>query len=208
MTHPTPASEFGTLLGEAPVMAILRGYGTERTLELSRVAWSVGITCIEVPLQSQRDAETLAAVAEAAAAEGCVVGAGTILDVNAVSFARSLGAAFTVSPGFDPEVARASLDAGMPHLPGVATATEVHHARRFGLGWLKAFPASDLGAAWITALRAPFPDVRFVATGGISATNAQDFLYAGASAVAVGSALSDTAQLNLLGVLSRRKSGV
>ncbi|SIT89771.1 bifunctional 4-hydroxy-2-oxoglutarate aldolase/2-dehydro-3-deoxy-phosphogluconate aldolase [Microbacterium sp. RU33B] len=189
---------FDRMLGGVPVMAILRGYGAERTVALARRAWELGVTCVEVPLQTERDAEALAALVDAARPHGHPVGAGTILDVEGAQRAQELGAVFTVSPGLDADVARASLGLGMPHLPGVATATEVHQARKLGLEWLKAFPASDIGAEWITAMLAPFPEARFVATGGVSARNAKIFLEAGARAVAVGSALDDPAQLPML----------
>jgi 2-keto-3-deoxy-6-phosphogluconate aldolase len=80
---------------------------------------------------------------------------------------------------------------GLPHLPGVATATEAHRALRLGLAWQKVFPAAVLGTGWIAAMRAPFPDVRFVATGGVDAANAEAFLQAGATAVAFGSSFVD-----------------
>jgi 2-dehydro-3-deoxyphosphogluconate aldolase/(4S)-4-hydroxy-2-oxoglutarate aldolase len=197
--------DFDGLFATSPVMAILRGYGPARSVRIASIAWSVGITCIEIPMQNAVDQESLAVVADVATASGHFVGVGTVLDPAAVDRAHALGARFTVSPGFDPEVARASLDRGMPHLPGVATASEVHQARKFGLHWLKAFPAADLGASWITNIRAPFPDVRIVATGGISAQNARQFLDAGAAAVAVGSALSDPEQLPELASLARPK---
>jgi Entner-Doudoroff aldolase len=183
---------FDELFAAAPVMAILRGMGAERTLELSRLAWSLGVTCVEVPVQSADDLDTLARLAVVAEAEGRTVGAGTILDPAGVTAAAEAGARFTVSPGWDVDVARASLDAGLPHLPGVGSGTDVQQARRFGLRWVKAFPAAQLGADWITAMKAPFPDVSFVATGGITIDNAAAFLEAGASAVAIGSALADT----------------
>ena len=100
--------------------------------------------------------------------------------------AASLGAAFTVAPGYDREIAAASWAKGMPHLPGVATATDVQRALADGHTWLKAFPASVLGPDWIRAMRGPFPEARFVATGGIQRGNAAGFLRAGASMVAIG----------------------
>ncbi|MGH8791242.1 MAG: bifunctional 4-hydroxy-2-oxoglutarate aldolase/2-dehydro-3-deoxy-phosphogluconate aldolase, partial [Stackebrandtia sp.] len=99
--------------------------------------------------------------------------------------------AYTVAPGFDAEVLSASLAAGMPHLPGVATATEVQRAAAAGCVWLKAFPATALGTAWFRAMRGPFPHVKFVATGGVDAGTARDFLDAGAKVAAMGAALSD-----------------
>ena len=78
---------------------------------------------------------------------------------------------------------------------GVATASEVQAAVGIGLRWLKAFPAARLTPAWFKDMAGPFPQVRFVATGGIHAQNAAEFLAAGASVVALGSALADPEQL-------------
>lgn len=189
------------------VMAILRGFGPERTVELAQRAWELGLVCVEVPVQSDRDADALRATAEAGAARGMFVGAGTVVAPEQVDRVATLGAAFTVSPGFDPDVVRASLAAGLPTLPGVATATDVQLAARFGLTWLKAFPASVLSPGWFAAMRGPFPQVRFCATGGIDATNAQSYLDAGAQMVAVGSALADEAQLPALAALASTAGG-
>lgn len=194
---------FDEFFRATPVMAILRGYSRERTVELSRRSWDLGITGVEVPIQSDEGVAALEAAAAIAAESGNAMGAGTVVSVQHVHTAKAAGASFTVSPGFDPEIARASLDAGLAHLPGVATGSEVQAAMRFGLSWLKAFPASVLGAGWFSAMRGPFPQLRFVATGGIGAHNAPEFLRAGADAVAVGSALEDDAQLPLLADLRR-----
>jgi len=126
------------------------------------------------------------------------LGAGTVTTVDQVRAVAAVGAAFTVAPGFDPAVLAASHNAGMPHLPGVATPSEVQLALTHGIGWVKVFPASVLGPGWFTAMRAPFPQLRMVATGGIDARNALDYLAAGACVVAVGSALADPEQLDRL----------
>src|SRR5690606_34272571 len=156
---------------------------------------------VEVPVQTPTDIEALRVLVDAAAARGLQVGAGTVVSVEHVRQAKDAGAAFTVSPGFDGEVVRASHDAGMPALPGVSSATEVQAAAKEGLTWLKAFPASLLGTGWFPAMRGPFPGVNFVATGGMDAGNAGTFLAAGVRVVAVGSALEDPAQLPALAKL-------
>jgi Entner-Doudoroff aldolase len=198
---------FDDLLRTCPVMAILRGYGTERTLELAQRAWDLGITLVEIPIQTDAAVETLAAVATAGRGGGAVIGAGTVLTPAQVIAARDAGAMFTVSPGFDPAVVAESHAADMPSLPGVATATDIQLALRHGLRCLKAFPASALGEGWFSAMKGPFPQVSFVATGGMSAGNAERFLDAGAAAVAVGSALDDPAQLDqLAAILAARRT--
>ncbi len=81
----------------------------------------------------------------------------------------------------------------------MATPSEAQQAVRHGLTWLKAFPATALGVDWFSAVRGPFPEVKLVATGGVNAHNARDYFAAGARVAAVGSALSDPGQIELLG---------
>ncbi|MBH0097859.1 bifunctional 4-hydroxy-2-oxoglutarate aldolase/2-dehydro-3-deoxy-phosphogluconate aldolase [Salinibacterium sp. NSLL150] len=184
-----------------PLMAILRGFGVDRSVALARTAWELGIDSVEVPIQSDEDVEALRAVVAAGKELGKSVGAGTVVTLEHVRQAADAGAAFTVSPGFDLDVVRASFEAGMPPLPGVASATEVQTAQAAGLTWVKAFPASLLGTSWFGAMRGPFPAMRFVATGGMDAGNAGEYLTAGAKVVAVGSALADETQLPRLAEL-------
>ncbi|MFJ8825590.1 bifunctional 4-hydroxy-2-oxoglutarate aldolase/2-dehydro-3-deoxy-phosphogluconate aldolase [Streptomyces sp. NPDC102467] len=197
----TGAPTFYELFAGAPVMAILRGMPVDKTVELTVRAWELGIRCVEVPVQDKEAGRVLAAVVAAGAERGMPVGAGTVTSAERLDRAVAAGAAFTVAPGLDPDVARASVAAGLPHLPGVATPTDVQAARALGLTWLKAFPASVLGVEWFRAMRGPFPEVPFVATGGMDAGNAAAYLAAGARVVAVGSALEDPAQLPLLAEL-------
>jgi 2-dehydro-3-deoxyphosphogluconate aldolase/(4S)-4-hydroxy-2-oxoglutarate aldolase len=194
-------AQFSEIFTAAPLMAIMRGMGVERSLAVATTAWDLGIDVVELPIQTPDDVEALRVVARAARERGKIVGAGTVVSVEHVRQAASAGAQFTVSPGFDLEVVRASSDAGMPSMPGVATASEVQLALKEGLTWLKAFPASVLGTAWIQAMHGPFPQATFVATGGMTAANAGEFLRAGARVVAVGSALEDPSQLPKLAAL-------
>lgn len=194
-------SGFEELFGSTRLMAILRGLGAERSLAVSTIAWDLGIDVVELPIQTPDDLDALRVVAAAGRERGKVVGAGTVVSLTHVEQAASAGAGFTVSPGLDLEVVRASHDAGMPSMPGVATASEVQLGLSAGLTWLKAFPASVLGAPWLGAMRGPFPQAKFVATGGMSAANAGEFLRSGANVVAVGSALEDPNQLPLLAAL-------
>ena len=189
---------FDTSFASQRMMAILRGFDAARTVELAGRAWDLGLDCVEVPIQTPEAVASLRATVQAGRERDRHVGAGTVTTLDQVSVAQAAGAAFTVAPGLDAEVARASIDCGLPHLPGVATASEVQQAARQGLQWLKVFPASVLGPDWFSAMAGPFPQVPLVATGGITAANAADYLSAGARVVAVGSALADEAQLELL----------
>jgi Entner-Doudoroff aldolase len=186
------------------VLLILRGLGLERSLALARSAWDAGITSVEVPLQSPADIECLRAMSTEARGRGYSVGAGTVVDPAQIALAADAGAAYTVSPGTDDDVIAASLHAGLPTLPGAATPSDIQRCRRLGLAWVKAFPAAQLTPGWIAAVRAPFPELQVVATGGVSATNARDFLAAGARVVSFGSALGETGQLERVADIARR----
>jgi 2-dehydro-3-deoxyphosphogluconate aldolase/(4S)-4-hydroxy-2-oxoglutarate aldolase len=189
---------FDTAFGEAPIMAILRGFSVARTVELAERAWSLGIECVEVPIQSAAALDALSATVAAGQGRGKAVGAGTVVSAALVTAAAQAGARFTVGPGYDPAVVEASRQAGLAHLPGVATATEVHRAHAQGVRWVKVFPARSLGPEWFSVMHGPFPQMEFVATGGVDASNAGMFLDAGARVVGVGSALTDDVALHQL----------
>lgn len=199
-------SEFDDIFRGAPLMAILRGMGVERSVRLATTAWDLGLDAVEVPLQTEEDDRALRELVRLGSERGKVVGAGTIVDPAQVDAARAAGARYLVSPGLDPHVVAAARDAGLPVLPGVATPSEVQLAVSLGLDWLKAFPATWLGAGWFRHIRGPFPAVSFVATGGLDATNVTEYLDAGVRVAAVGSALDDSSQLRRLSDLLRFRS--
>jgi len=198
-------TDLDSTLGASPVMAILRSQGVARSVRLATTAWDLGIDSVEVTLQSPSDVDALREVARLAAERGKTVCAGTIVSVDQIPVAQAAGASYLVSPGLDADIVRAAEAAGIPAVPGVATPSDVQRATALGLTWLKAFPATWLGADWFRHIRGPFPDVRFVATGGVDASNAQSFLDAGVRVVAVGSALEDESQLEkLAGLIGAR----
>ncbi|MDY0913640.1 bifunctional 4-hydroxy-2-oxoglutarate aldolase/2-dehydro-3-deoxy-phosphogluconate aldolase [Rathayibacter festucae] len=200
-TSTATASPFDEVFAGAPLMAILRGMGVERSIALATTAWDLGIDSVEVPLQTAEDEVALREVARLGAERGKTVGAGTIVRPEQVALAREAGAGYLVSPGLDQRILAAAGAVDLPLLPGVATPSEVQLAASLGLTWLKAFPATWLGAGWFKHIRGPFPGIRFVATGGLDAANVSDFLDAGVRVAAVGSALEDPAQLDRLGAL-------
>ena len=177
------------------VLMIMRGLDPEVAVERAEAAWAAGVPLVEVTIGTPDAVKSLRAVVEAGRQRGQVVGAGTVTSTDAVRAAADAGAVFTVAPGLDADVLRASLDAGLPHLPGIATPTELHRAVQLGCRWVKVFPSNSLGPAWFAAVRGPFPDVRFVATGGVTPETAPAFFAAGVAAVGIGAQTADPAAL-------------
>lgn len=135
-----------------------------------------GIAGAEVTL---RTPAALAALTVMASYPGFAAGAGTVLDPEQVAAAADAGARYAVCPGFDPDVVAACQDRALPVLPGAVTATEIQRVRRAGLRACKFFPAEAAGGLrTLTALAGPFPDMRFVPTGGIGPANAAGYLAA------------------------------
>jgi 2-dehydro-3-deoxyphosphogluconate aldolase / (4S)-4-hydroxy-2-oxoglutarate aldolase len=126
------------------------------------------------------------AIAEIASRTDVRVGAGTVIDCVLVDRAVAAGATFIVTPGFSAPVVERCLEIGIPVIPGVGGATDIISALAYGLRVLKLFPAEALGGPQtVNALSGPFPQVRFVPTGGVTATTASEYL-AISSVAAVG----------------------
>jgi 2-dehydro-3-deoxyphosphogluconate aldolase/(4S)-4-hydroxy-2-oxoglutarate aldolase len=133
-----------------------------------------GIGCMEITFRTAAAADAIASVASR---DDVVVGAGTVTTAAQARTAIGVGSRFIVSPGFDEGVASVCRERGVPYLPGVATATEVMRAVAAGLDVVKLFPAEAIGGlATVKALAAPFPDVRFVPTGGVDEARAAAYL--------------------------------
>jgi 2-dehydro-3-deoxyphosphogluconate aldolase / (4S)-4-hydroxy-2-oxoglutarate aldolase len=192
---------FEEIVGPHRIMSILRGLEPADAVRVAHHSWDAGVAVLEVTIGTPDAVAALTAVVAAGAERGMLVGAGTVISPEQVRAAERAGARYTVAPGLDPEVLAASLAAGLPHLPGVATGTEVQHAHRAGCRWVKAFPATALGPAWFRAIRGPFPDVSYVATGGITIEYARELLDAGARVVGLGATLADPEQRERLAEL-------
>jgi 2-dehydro-3-deoxyphosphogluconate aldolase/(4S)-4-hydroxy-2-oxoglutarate aldolase len=153
-----------------------------------------GLPCAEVTFRTPAAADALRAMTEAAAEADvgpggpALIGAGSVRRPEQVDQALEAGARFIVSPGLSPAVLRACADQAVPVIPGVATATEICAALDAGITTVKLFPAEPLGGvALISALRGPFPEVRFVPTGGIGAEQLPAYLACPAVAAVGGS---------------------
>jgi 2-dehydro-3-deoxyphosphogalactonate aldolase len=172
-----------------PLVAILRGVRPEETADIVGALIDSGMTAIEIPLNSPdpfRSIEIAVKMSPAA----ILVGAGTVLTLEAVKRLHGVGGRLLVAPNVDPDIIARARTHGMVTMPGVFTATEALLATRAGASCLKFFPASVLGAAGITAIRAVLPaDLMIAAVGGVSDRNFVEYTKAGIVAFGLGSSL-------------------
>jgi 2-dehydro-3-deoxyphosphogluconate aldolase/(4S)-4-hydroxy-2-oxoglutarate aldolase len=118
-----------------------------------------------------------------------VIGMGTVLDAATAERGIEAGAQFIVSPSLDRDVVAKCRRLGVVCCPGTFSATEVAQAWKWGADLVKLFPMSPVGPEYMRALLAPFPNMRFVPTGGIDAKNAGEYIRAGAYCLGVGGRL-------------------
>jgi 2-dehydro-3-deoxyphosphogluconate aldolase/(4S)-4-hydroxy-2-oxoglutarate aldolase len=170
------------------IIAILRLDSTDHVSGIARTLAQHGITVIEITADRPHASASLRQVRRELGGK-VLLGAGTVLDPGTVGSVAAAGAEFCVAPNLDPEVVTACAKLGMLAIPGVFTPTEVVAAQRMGLQLVKLFPCGGLSPGFLCALRAPFPSMGFIPTGGIDLASIPRWLQAGACAVGLGSAL-------------------
>lgn len=175
--------------GAPPLVAILRGIRPAEALGVTAALVEAGIRMIEVPLNSPDPFASIAAM-QASFGNRALIGAGTVLDVNAVEALATTGARLLVTPNTDPEVIARGIAHRLEVMPGCLTPSEAFAAIGAGARRLKLFPAGAMGPTYLKALREVLPrEVGVWAVGGVDAANAGEWLAAGAQGLAVGGSL-------------------
>ncbi|MFZ1057129.1 MAG: bifunctional 4-hydroxy-2-oxoglutarate aldolase/2-dehydro-3-deoxy-phosphogluconate aldolase [Opitutaceae bacterium] len=175
------------------VVALIRADGPESLLDCARALSAGGLNAIELTMTTPGAVEMVAEVSQKL--PGVLLGLGTVLDAVTARAGIDSGARFIVTPGLRPEVIRACQEFGVPVFSGALTPTEIAAAADLEADIIKIFPAEFFGPAYIKSLRAVFPGLNFLPTGGVTPKTLGDFLKAGAFAAAAGSALVDPAAL-------------
>lgn len=155
-----------------PVVVIKEIGDTEKIL--SALAKN-GIGCAEITFRTACAAEAIALAVEKFPEMN--VGAGTVINADQCRAALAAGAKFIVSPGLSASVAAVCREANVPYYPGCVTPTEIMAALELGITTVKFFPANVYGGLKaLKALSAPFPQVKFIPTGGVNRDNLDEFL--------------------------------
>lgn len=147
----------------------------KETIEILSKLREGGINSAEITFRTACAKEAIAIGTKAF--EDMNIGAGTVINAEQAKSAVQAGAKFIVSPGFSDEVARYCTDEKIPYYPGCVTPTEIMRALSYGLNVVKFFPAGVYGGLKaMKALSAPFPQVRFIPTGGVDLSNLKEYL--------------------------------
>lgn len=147
----------------------------KETIEILSKLREGGINCAEITFRTACAKEAIAIGTKAF--EDMNIGAGTVINAEQAKSAVQAGAKFIVSPGFSDAVARYCTDEKIPYYPGCVTPTEIMRALSYGLNVVKFFPAGVYGGLKaMKALSAPFPQVRFIPTGGVDLSNLKEYL--------------------------------
>ncbi|MFD2368707.1 bifunctional 4-hydroxy-2-oxoglutarate aldolase/2-dehydro-3-deoxy-phosphogluconate aldolase [Brevibacillus sp. GCM10020057] len=177
-------------LVEGGVIAVVRRIPAEK---IERVAESLvrgGITALEITVDSEDAFGSIERLSRKLDGRA-IVGAGTVTDAESAVMAIRSGAEFLFSPSLHQDVIRIASHHGKISVPGVLTPTEMITAIEWGADLVKLFPAASFSPAYLKAVKAPFPHIPIIPTGGIDERNVQAFIAAGAAAVGVGGKLVD-----------------
>jgi 2-dehydro-3-deoxyphosphogluconate aldolase/(4S)-4-hydroxy-2-oxoglutarate aldolase len=176
---------------EIGVVPVVRTSSAESAIKSIEAIYRGGIRAAEITMTVPGAIRALEKIADQFG-DTIMLGAGTVLDAATARSCMLAGAQFFVTPALKVETIELARRYSRPIFPGALTPTEVLTAWEAGADAVKVFPCSAVGGAkYIKALKAPFPQIEMIPTGGVNLDTAADFLRAGACAVAVGGELVD-----------------
>ena len=164
------------IVEQIKIVPVVKIDNVNDTLPLMKALCDGGIPIAEITFRTACAGDAIKMASENFG-DKMLVGAGTVINATQAKLAVENGAKFIVSPGFAREISDVCNEAGITYIPGCVTPTEIMAAISCGHKIIKFFPASNYGGVQtIKALSAPFGDIVFIPTGGVNATNINDFL--------------------------------
>ncbi len=180
---------FEEVLHRLPLIAILRGITPDEAVDVGEALVGAGFVCLEVPMNSPEPLESLRRM-RAALGDRALVGAGTVLNADAVDDVADAGGQIVVSPNMNPEVIRVTKTKGMLSLPAFFTPTEAFAALDAGADGLKLFPAEAANPRVLKAMKAVLPKSAPVfVVGGVEPAGMGEWIEVGAAGFGIGSAI-------------------
>jgi 2-dehydro-3-deoxyphosphogluconate aldolase/(4S)-4-hydroxy-2-oxoglutarate aldolase len=170
------------LMRQHRAIAVVRASQKLQCLQMARAVALGGMQIIEITWDSDASAETIGQLRSEF--PNCIIGTGTVLNVEQLEEAIASGAQFLFTPHTDLQTIRAAVRAGVPIVPGALSPTEIVTAWTMGASCVKVFPVQAVGgASYIRSLQGPLGHIPLIPTGGVTLENAKEFLSAGAIAV-------------------------
>ena len=177
------------------IMAVIRGKSEDIAYKTAVSCIVGGIKGIEVTFTAPNADKIISRLkGDYPYEEDLCIGAGTVLDPISARIAIMAGADFVVSPSFNKDVAKLCNLYQIPYIPGCMTVTEIQTAMTYGADIVKVFPGKVLGMDFVSAVKAPLPQVNIMPTGGVSLDNMEDWFDRGVVAVGAGSNLTAPAE--------------
>lgn len=181
-THRMPHQPWLSKLQQHRAIAVIRTSKIELGYSMASAVAAGGMNLIEITWNSDRAADLIDKLRSEL--PDCTIGTGTLFNLQDLENAIAAGAEFLFTPHVDPEMIRAANAKNIPIIPGALTPTEILNGWNSGADCLKVFPVQAVGGAnYIKSLQGPLGSIPLIPTGGVTLTNAQDFLKAGAIAV-------------------------
>jgi 2-dehydro-3-deoxyphosphogluconate aldolase/(4S)-4-hydroxy-2-oxoglutarate aldolase len=176
---------------ETGIVPVIRASSPEQALSACNAVLRGGITTLEITMTVPRAIRVMEKLADSLG-DKVLLGAGTVLDGETARAALLAGAEFLVTPALRLDVIKIAHRYSKAVMPGALTPTEVLRAWEEGADFVKVFPCGNMGGPkYIRSLKAPFPHIQLIPTGGVNLENCVDFLLAGSSALGVGADLVD-----------------
>ncbi|HWF44121.1 MAG TPA: bifunctional 4-hydroxy-2-oxoglutarate aldolase/2-dehydro-3-deoxy-phosphogluconate aldolase [Candidatus Kapabacteria bacterium] len=169
------------------IFAVVRLKHTEKIEHVVESLVKGGITIIEITMNSQNAEESIYRISKEF--PNCLIGAGTVIGVEASTRAIESGAKFLVSPVTDLDMLAVCQQIGVASMAGALTPTEAWQASQAGADFVKLFPLAGLGPQYLRAMRGPLDSIQFVPTNGVTLENVAEWFEAGAAAVGIGTPL-------------------
>lgn len=172
------------------IVAVIRAKDASTGKGIADAVFEGGIPAIEMTMTVPGAIRIIENMAEYYKGSNIILGAGTVMDAETARMCILAGAEYIISPFFNPEVITMCNRYSIPCMPGVGTVTELVKALEMGVDVVKAFPGNVLGPGFIKAVHGPVPHANIMPTGGVSPSNVEEWLKAGAFALGMGGALT------------------
>ncbi|NQW78906.1 MAG: bifunctional 4-hydroxy-2-oxoglutarate aldolase/2-dehydro-3-deoxy-phosphogluconate aldolase [Chitinophagaceae bacterium] len=182
---------------ELPIVGIVRNMKANDFERILPLYIQAGFSTIEVTMNTV-GAEAMIKKAKSDFGNSIHIGAGTVCNMNDLQKALEVGADFIVTPIVNKDVIEKCVSSNIPIFPGAFSPTEIYTAWSLGASMVKVFPISQLGPAYIQSIKAPFPQIKLMPTGGVGLEDIKSYKEAGASAFGIGSPMFPSSLIKTL----------